>query len=219
MARGRRDRRHLLHRDRRQARDRARAHRADEGRRDPLQHGPLQRRDRHPGAALARGRDARGAEVRRGVHARRRPADLPARRRPARQHLGRRGPPGDRDGHVLREPGALDRVRRAARGVAREEGLPGADARSTRRSRASSSRRWASRSTRSPRSRRSTWPRGTKAPELPRRRSRRRPSWPPPRAPRVWSIAEPGRAAGCGGRVRWRELDRGNAIGRRSRCR
>ena len=33
----------------------------DEGRRDPLQHRPLQRRDRHPGAALARRRDARGA--------------------------------------------------------------------------------------------------------------------------------------------------------------
>ncbi len=62
MARGRRDRRHLLHRDRRQARDRAGAHRADEGRHDPLQHRPLQRRDRHPGAALARDRDTRGAQ-------------------------------------------------------------------------------------------------------------------------------------------------------------
>ena len=59
--RGREDRRHLLHRDRRQARDRARAPRGDEGRRDHLQHRPLQRRDRHPGAALARRRDARGA--------------------------------------------------------------------------------------------------------------------------------------------------------------
>ena len=49
--RGGQDRQHLLHRDRRQARDRARAHRGDEGRRDHLQHGPLQRRDRHPGAA------------------------------------------------------------------------------------------------------------------------------------------------------------------------
>ena len=40
----------------------AREHLAvDEGRRDPLQHRPLQRRDRHPGAARARGRDARGA--------------------------------------------------------------------------------------------------------------------------------------------------------------
>ncbi len=33
----------------------------DEGRRDDLQLGPLQRRDRHPGAARARRRDARGA--------------------------------------------------------------------------------------------------------------------------------------------------------------
>ena len=48
---GRRDRRHLLHGDRRQARDRARAHGEDEGRRDPREHRPLQRRDRHPGAA------------------------------------------------------------------------------------------------------------------------------------------------------------------------
>ena len=41
---------HLLHGDRRQARDRPRAHGSDEGRRDHLQHGALQRRDRHPGA-------------------------------------------------------------------------------------------------------------------------------------------------------------------------
>ena len=58
---------------------------------------------------------------------RRRPPDLPARRGPARQHLGRRGPPGDRHGHELREPGARDRVRGAARRVAREQGLSGAD--------------------------------------------------------------------------------------------
>ena len=60
--RGGQDRRHLLHRDRRQARDRARAHGGDEGRRDHLQHGPLQRRDRHPGAARrSRSRRARRA--------------------------------------------------------------------------------------------------------------------------------------------------------------
>ena len=58
MDAGRRDRRHLLHRDRRQERDHARALRADEGRRDPREHRPLQRRDRDPGAAAARGRDA-----------------------------------------------------------------------------------------------------------------------------------------------------------------
>ena len=59
-ARGR-DRRHLLHRDRRQERHRPGALRAHEGRRDPRQHRPLQRRDRDPGAQGARGRDARGA--------------------------------------------------------------------------------------------------------------------------------------------------------------
>ena len=51
------DRRYLLHRDRRQARDRPRAHGADEGRRDPRQLRPLQRRDRDPGAARHGGRD------------------------------------------------------------------------------------------------------------------------------------------------------------------
>jgi S-adenosylhomocysteine hydrolase len=44
-------RRPLLHGDRRQARDRAPAHGAHEGRRDPGQHRPLQRRDRDPGTA------------------------------------------------------------------------------------------------------------------------------------------------------------------------
>ena len=167
MARGRQDRRRLLHRDRRQARDRARAHRADEGRRDPLQHRPLQRRDRHPGAPLARRRDARGAAVRRGVHDRRRPPDLPARRGPARQHLGRRGPSGDRDGHVVREPGARRPSTRSSTRRRSSRRSIRCRARSTRRSPASSWRRWASRSTSSPRSRRSTWPRGTKAPSSP----------------------------------------------------
>ncbi len=82
---GRADRRPLLHRDGRQARDRASAHREDAGRRDPLEHGSLQRRDRHPGAARPRSRDADGARVRRGVHDGGRPADLPDRRRTARQ--------------------------------------------------------------------------------------------------------------------------------------
>ena len=45
-----------------------------------------------PALRVARRRDARGAAVRRGVHARGRPPPLPARRGPARQHLGRRGP-------------------------------------------------------------------------------------------------------------------------------
>ena len=67
---GREDRRHLLHRDRRQERDHARALRADEGRGDPLEHGPFQRGDRDPRAAGARVGDAPRARVRRGVHAR-----------------------------------------------------------------------------------------------------------------------------------------------------
>ena len=119
----------------------------DEGRRDPLQHRPLQRRDRHPGAPLARRRDARGAPVRRGVHAGRRPPALPARRGSARQHLGRRGPSGDRDGHVASRTRrsrpstpCSTRPRSSRRSIR-------CRARSTRRSPASSSRRWASRST------------------------------------------------------------------------
>ena len=53
--------RHLRHRHRQQARDPARALRGDEGRRHDLQLRPLQRRDRHPGAARARHRRPRGA--------------------------------------------------------------------------------------------------------------------------------------------------------------
>ena len=66
-----------------------------------------------PALRDARGRDARGARVRRGVHARRRAARLPARRGPARQPRRGRGASGARHGHVLREPGARRRVRRS----------------------------------------------------------------------------------------------------------
>ena len=52
-------RRHLLHRHGRQERHHRGAHAGDEGRRHPRQHGPLQRRDRDPGAAWA-GRRRRG---------------------------------------------------------------------------------------------------------------------------------------------------------------
>ena len=68
---GCRGRRHLLHRDRRQARPRQAPLRAHEGRRHPRQHRPLQRRDRDPRAAGHGDGDARCAPVRRGVHARR----------------------------------------------------------------------------------------------------------------------------------------------------
>ena len=103
---------------------------------------------------------------------RRRPPDLPARRGSPRQHLRGRGPSRDRDGHVVREPGALDRVRGPARRDARAPGVSRCRARSTRRSPGSSSRRWASRSTSSPRSRRSTSRRGTRAPDPGSRGSR-----------------------------------------------
>ena len=69
-----------------------------------------------PALRVARRGDARGARVRRGVHARGRPPAVPARRRPARQPRRRRGASGARDGHVLREPGARGRVRDPERG-------------------------------------------------------------------------------------------------------
>ena len=83
--------------------------RAHEGRRDPLQLRPLQRRDRHPGARELAGERARRG-VRRGVRRSPTAAGLPARRRPPGQPRGRRGPPGAGDGHVLRQPGARGRV-------------------------------------------------------------------------------------------------------------
>ena len=71
------------------------------------QHRPLQRRDRHPGAARARRPTTRRcAPFVERVHDGRRPQDLPAGRGPARQPGRRRGPPGERDGHELRQPGA-----------------------------------------------------------------------------------------------------------------
>ncbi len=142
------DRRPLLHGDRRQERHHPRAHGADEGRRDPLQHGPLQRRDRARRAARPRGRDARGSRLRRRVHARRRPAAVPDRRGPSRQSRGGGGPPGSRHGHVVREPGALGRVGHPERGDARADGSTTFRRTSTTRSPGSSSRRWASPSTR-----------------------------------------------------------------------
>ena len=166
MERGRRGRRHLLHRDGRQARDRARAHGADEGRRDPRQHGPLQRRDRDLGAARARRR---------------------ARSTPASSSRSSRSPTAGAlyliaDGRLVNLAAAEghpalvmdmsfanqalgDRVRRRSTRASSSARSIRCRRRSTPRSRASSSRRWASRSTSSRRSRRSTSPRGTRAPE------------------------------------------------------
>ena len=50
---------------------------------------------------------AAGARVRRAVHAEGRPPHQPARRRPADQPGRGRRPPGQRDGYVLRQPGAV----------------------------------------------------------------------------------------------------------------
>ena len=73
------------------------------------------------------------------------------------------GPPGPGDGHVVREPGAVGRVHRRRTPPSSSGRSTSCRRRSTTRSRGSSSRRWASRSTSSRRSRRSTSPRGTRA--------------------------------------------------------
>ena len=68
---------------------------------------PLQRRNRHSGAGEAVVLQAHHPRVRRRVHHERRAPDLPAGRRPPDQPGRRRRPPGLRDGHELRRPGAL----------------------------------------------------------------------------------------------------------------
>ena len=123
----------------------ARASRVDEGRRDRLQHratstsrSTSRRCTSSPSRRARRATSSRSSCYADGRRA------LPARRGPAREHLGRRGPSGDRDGHELREPGARDRVRgRSTRRRSRTRSTR-CRSRSTRRSRASSSRRWAS---------------------------------------------------------------------------
>ena len=77
----------------------------DEGRRDRLQLGPLQRRARsRRHQATGEGRD-RAARVRRAVRVSRRPQGLYPRRRPPGQPRRGRGPPGGGDGYVVRQPG------------------------------------------------------------------------------------------------------------------
>ena len=92
--------------------------------------------------------------------------DLPDRRGPPGQPGRRRGPPGGRHGHVLREPGALGRVRAHQPGHARQARLRRA-ARHRPGSRAPQARRrsactW----TRSAPSRSATSRAGTRAPEI-----------------------------------------------------
>ena len=82
------------------------AFRADEGRRDPLQLRPLQRRDRHPGAAeLAVERASARQFVEEFTLADGRRIYLLAEGRLVNLSAAE-GHPGDRDGHVVREPGA-----------------------------------------------------------------------------------------------------------------
>ena len=166
-ARGR-DRRRLLHRDRRQARDLARAHRA-------MKDGAILANTGHFNVeidipaleelAVSRRRARENVEEFELADGRK---ALPDRRRAPREPRRRRGSSGRGHGHELREPGARRRVRRAARRRARAARSTTCRRRSTTRSRASSSSPWASRSIASPRSRRSTWPRGTKGPRAPR---------------------------------------------------
>ena len=124
MAEAARDRRHLRHAHRRHQRPRPPAHGGDEGRRDPRELRPLQRRDQHQGARDDVRRASREVRaVRRGVPARRRPQAVPARRGPADQPGRRRRPPGERDGHELREPGAQSSSTSSSSGKKLEAGV------------------------------------------------------------------------------------------------
>ncbi len=89
------------------------------------------------------------------------------RRRSAREPVRRRGPPGRRDGHVLRQPGPGGRM--GDRRTPRPSSPRCTTCRraSTPRSPGSSSRRWASPSIALPRPRRSTWDPGRRAPDPP----------------------------------------------------
>ena len=121
----------------------------DEGRRDPRQLRPLQRRDRHPGAARA---VAGSASVARPMVEQ---FDLADGRRIFLLAEGRlvnlaaaEGHPAVGDGHELRQPGAGGRAHGQAPRRAREAGLRRA-ARHRRRDRRAQARpAWASRSTR-----------------------------------------------------------------------
>ena len=106
-----------------------------------------------------------GAQPGRGVRRQGPPHRGPG-RGPAHQPRGRRGAPGQRHGHVLRQPGAGGGADRPRAQVAEQGGAPAAGLRWTRRSRGSSSRAWASASTRSRPSRWSTSPAGTREPEV-----------------------------------------------------
>ena len=117
---------------------------------------------------LATGGTQMRARLRRGVHA------TPTARKLYVLAEGRlvnlaaaEGPPGQRDGHELRQPGARRGVhaRRTPADARAARSTPSPPT-STTRSRGSSSRRWASTSTRSPPSRSSTSAPGSQAPSL-----------------------------------------------------
>ena len=148
MDEGGRGRRHLLHRDRRQVRHHPGALRADEGRRDPRQHRPLQRRDRDPGAARARRRRrARRAQfVEEFTLADGRTVYLLAEGRLVNLSAAEGHPAHVMDMSFANQALSAEYIvaERGRRSSARSTSCR---RRSTTRSRGSSSRRWASRST------------------------------------------------------------------------
>ena len=110
----------------------------DARRRDPRQRRPLQRRVRALRARVAGGLDPGGAAVHPRVPDGRWPAPLPAGRWAPRQPRRRRGAPGARHGHELRQPGAGPRVAALARRGAQAARSTASPRRSIARSRASS---------------------------------------------------------------------------------
>ncbi len=142
----------------------------DEGRRAGLQHRPLRLRDQPRRPRGARQGQARDPRRQRGVHAEGRAPHLRARPGPPRQPGRRRGPSVRGHGHVVRQP-VPRRCCKLAQGRqdAREDRSTSCRRSRTRRSRASSWRRWAWRSTSSPPSRsrtRTTTPPGRSAQRL-----------------------------------------------------
>ena len=139
--RGGRVRRHLRHDDGGRRRDHRTPLPAHEGRSDPRERGPLQRRDRPRATPRARGR-GRAARRDRDVHPRG-PAHPRPRRGPAGQPRDPEGdgPPDRGDGPLLRGAGPLGRVHRPVRARSGREASTRCRPRSTRPSRARNSPR------------------------------------------------------------------------------
>ena len=163
--RSREGRRHFRHRHRQLSRHPPRALRSDEGRRDRLQLGPLQRRARPRLAGEGREEQEQTARIRRRLRHAERQDGARTRRRPPDQPRRRRGPSGRRDGYVVRQPSDGGGVSGPELQDASRRRSTRCRTRSTRKSRCSSWPRCTSRSTRRRPNRSSTWHPGAREPK------------------------------------------------------